>query len=297
MLNNNWLKTYITLVETGHFTKTAELLAMTQPGVSQHLQKLEAYCGHKLIKRFGQAFEITEQGKLMHAYALDVFRQHQDLLEALNVDHKYQGVCKIACSGANALSLYPKLIELQLQYPELICELEVAPNAQILKRIESSDSDLGIVNNFDITAAFNVTQLDPEDIVIIAAKCWQDDNLSLPSLLKKGFINHPDGKRYLALLLQQANFDVSAVNSIRETGYVNQLHQILLPVANGLGFTVLPRSALLNSQLQDKLCELDIASVTARQERYLIHKKHRDLPARLQLISDIIVKLFGTAKR
>ena len=41
MLNPVWLKTFVTLIETGHFTKTAEKLFMTQPGVSQHIAKLE----------------------------------------------------------------------------------------------------------------------------------------------------------------------------------------------------------------------------------------------------------------
>ena len=51
MLNPNWLKTFVTLIDTGHFTKTAEKLFMTEPGVSQHISKLEKACGHALIHR------------------------------------------------------------------------------------------------------------------------------------------------------------------------------------------------------------------------------------------------------
>ncbi|EHH2535403.1 LysR family transcriptional regulator, partial [Vibrio parahaemolyticus] len=51
MLNPIWLNTFKALVDVGHFTKTAELLHMTQPGVSQHINKLEAACGYPLIKR------------------------------------------------------------------------------------------------------------------------------------------------------------------------------------------------------------------------------------------------------
>ena len=34
------------------------------------------------------------------------------------------------------------------------------------------------------------------------------------------------------------------MGQIPESGYINQLGQILLPVANGLGFTVIPKSSL-----------------------------------------------------
>ncbi|WP_227664755.1 LysR family transcriptional regulator [Marinobacter litoralis] len=34
MINTTWLRTFCTLVEVGHFTRTAERLHMTQSGVS-----------------------------------------------------------------------------------------------------------------------------------------------------------------------------------------------------------------------------------------------------------------------
>ncbi|MGL5799515.1 MAG: helix-turn-helix domain-containing protein, partial [Plesiomonas sp.] len=37
MINPIWLKTFISLVDTGNFSRTAEKLNMTQPGVSQHI--------------------------------------------------------------------------------------------------------------------------------------------------------------------------------------------------------------------------------------------------------------------
>ena len=46
MFNPVWLNTFVTLVNTGHFTKTAEKLFMTQPGVSQHINKLENAFGY-----------------------------------------------------------------------------------------------------------------------------------------------------------------------------------------------------------------------------------------------------------
>ncbi|WP_350608878.1 LysR family transcriptional regulator, partial [Pseudoalteromonas sp. AC40-MNA-CIBAN-0181] len=38
MINITWLRTFCTLFEVGHFTRTAERLHMTQSGVSQHIR-------------------------------------------------------------------------------------------------------------------------------------------------------------------------------------------------------------------------------------------------------------------
>jgi DNA-binding transcriptional LysR family regulator len=54
MINPVWLRSFCTLVEVGHFTRTAENLYMTQSGVSQHIHKLEAYLGQPLLIREGK---------------------------------------------------------------------------------------------------------------------------------------------------------------------------------------------------------------------------------------------------
>ncbi|KZX75938.1 hypothetical protein A3715_13940 [Oleiphilus sp. HI0009] len=81
MLNPTWLKTFITLVDTGHFTQTAEKLFMTQPGVSQHVNKLEEACGHDLIKRNNKSFAITEQGRLVYRFAKQRMSDERSLFE------------------------------------------------------------------------------------------------------------------------------------------------------------------------------------------------------------------------
>ena len=63
MINPIWLDTFITLVETGNFTRTAEQRFMTQPGVSQHIKKLEDVCNCELVIRLGKGIQLTEQGQ------------------------------------------------------------------------------------------------------------------------------------------------------------------------------------------------------------------------------------------
>jgi DNA-binding transcriptional LysR family regulator len=56
MINHIWLKTFCTLVDVSHFTKTAEKLFMTQSGVSQHIKKLEKQLDSQLLIREGKTF-------------------------------------------------------------------------------------------------------------------------------------------------------------------------------------------------------------------------------------------------
>lgn len=73
MFNTHHLMTFKVLVETGSFTRTAKQLGLTQPAVSQHIQKLECSLGEPLLIRHGRTTEVTSAGKILlnHIKALE----------------------------------------------------------------------------------------------------------------------------------------------------------------------------------------------------------------------------------
>ncbi|RBP77914.1 LysR family transcriptional regulator [Marinomonas rhizomae] len=73
MLNTQHLITFKALVETGSFTNTAKQLGLTQPAVSQHIQKLERDLGESLLIRHGRTTDMTPAGEvlLQHIQALE----------------------------------------------------------------------------------------------------------------------------------------------------------------------------------------------------------------------------------
>ncbi|MBT3180901.1 MAG: LysR family transcriptional regulator, partial [Deltaproteobacteria bacterium] len=57
------LRIFIAIAETGSATKAAERMNMTQPGVSQHLAKLEEHLGSRLFDRIGKHLELSNFGR------------------------------------------------------------------------------------------------------------------------------------------------------------------------------------------------------------------------------------------
>lgn len=58
------LQTFLTLCETGNYTRTAEILNLTQPAVSQHIKFLEDYYQAALIAKKGKALPLQKQAEL-----------------------------------------------------------------------------------------------------------------------------------------------------------------------------------------------------------------------------------------
>ncbi|MCJ8169585.1 LysR family transcriptional regulator [Atopomonas sediminilitoris] len=286
MLNAQWLHTFKTLVEVGHFTQTAERLFMTQPGVTQQIKKLEEACGHALLKREGKRFSLTEQGRLVYQHAQTLAAQETRLHQQLSFDDPHAGVCRIACSGALALSLYPPLLQRQARHPALVMQLEVAPKDSITRAVSAGTIDIGIVTQAPDDPALEAQQIGSEIIQLILpaqAEAAAPVSADLPAILRKlGLIRHPDVEHYLALYLAQcgdAALQQVALASLPVHGYVNQLQQILLPVAQGLGFTVLPARAVKAFAAPEQL-RVWQSPREVSEPLYLLQRRGRELPAR-----------------
>ena len=290
MLNPLWLNTFVTLLDVGHFTKTAEKLYMTQPGVSQHIRKLEDACGHALLLRDKKSFQPTEQGRLVYAYAKRCQQQEAALLDNLSFDDPFRGDFTLACSGSLALQIYPLLLDLQCKYPQLIPHVEAAPNQRILNAVQQGEIDLGIVTHLPNPALFDVDVLGHEPLCLIVPANTEFASHAAQSLQDLGLIRHPDAAHYLSLYFTHCGDpELAAMNidAIPTSGYINQLSQILVPVAKGIGFTVLPKSAL-NSFSARKQLDVYQAPQAVQETLYLVKKRHRALPARFHTVLDVL---------
>jgi DNA-binding transcriptional LysR family regulator len=69
MLDPRLLRSFVAIVETGHFTRAAERLGMTQSTISQQLGRLEELAGHPLIDRAARPVRPTALGERLLGHA------------------------------------------------------------------------------------------------------------------------------------------------------------------------------------------------------------------------------------
>ena len=244
MLNATWLETFTTLAEEGHFTRAAARLNMTQPGVSQHLRKLERHLGQKLIAQDGKSFTLTDAGEAVRALGLSRRAEERALHEALARDDPERGEVRIACSGSFAMLFYPRAIALMRHAPGLAIHVEAAPQARILAGVLDGGFDLGVIGADPRHPRLDARRIGQEELCLLLPKQAGADP-EFEMLESLGLIAHPDVYRYADDLFPP-NFPGDYVGSdrLRLRSSVNQISQIASPVAEGVGYTLLPRSGL-----------------------------------------------------
>jgi DNA-binding transcriptional LysR family regulator len=267
VLNATWLETYVTLIETGHFTRAAERLNMTQPGMSQHLRKLEEQLGQSLIAQEGKSFILTPAGEAVRDLGLSRRTEERQLRDTIMADDPDMGEVRIACSGSFAQLLYPRLLALMRDAPRLLVHLEAAPQDTVVSGVLDGRFDLGIVGQDTGHPRLNAQSIGREELCLILPGDAADETVIFESLEDRGFVAHPDGFAYADDLLL-LNFPETFTGADRLTvrTFVNQIGQIPSPVAKGIGYTLLPRSGI------EAFAERDRLKVVA-----LPHRRYHDL--------------------
>lgn len=244
MLNATWIETFTVLAEEGHFTRAAQRLNMTQPGVSQHLRKLERQVGHPLIAQDGKSFTLTEAGEALRDLGNARRAQERDLTEALKLDDPEVGTLRVACSGSFALLYYPRAMAMMRTAPQLSIHVEAAPQRQVMASVLEGDVDLGVIGENPGHPRLDAWHLGCEELCLLLPNDVSDPSC-LADLDALGLVDHPDAGSYADDLLAR-NFPNEYVGAdrlkVRTT--VNQTGQIPAPVAEGLGYTLLPSSGV-----------------------------------------------------
>ncbi len=66
MINLEWLRTFRSVYRTKSLSRAAEMLNISQPTVSQHIQALESHIGQKLFIRKSKGVIETDDGRLLN---------------------------------------------------------------------------------------------------------------------------------------------------------------------------------------------------------------------------------------
>ncbi|MDO7172818.1 LysR family transcriptional regulator [Mariniflexile sp. AS56] len=167
MVNLEWYRTLKEIYENGTLTKASVALYASQPGVSVHLNALEAYVGKKLFERTSRKMIPTEEGKFLYEFIieaiekLEVAEQHfkkttQDKKPSLHI-----GMCS---------EMFQFVIEAEI--PKLNFDLvaKFGNHTDLIKDLNNGIVDLVITpkKQNDKKAIVDYTAFSKERIVLIA---------------------------------------------------------------------------------------------------------------------------------
>ncbi len=156
-LNSLSLQCFLRVADHGSYTKAAGALSLSQPGVHQHVRKLEAQLGTKLVEQHGKRVVLTEHGRVVYQYGRRFKDEEADLVRYLRDDSSLdQGQLRIAAGTTAAEFILPTIaIRFQARHPGINIRVRATgTNDEVDSGVADHSYDLGI--HSDATAVAGV---------------------------------------------------------------------------------------------------------------------------------------------
>lgn len=142
MLDLVQLRSFVALEQMGSFTLAAERLALGQSTVSQHIQRLEAAVGRKLVARDTHRVSLTTDGQALLAHARSMLAI-DDEVKALFAESSLRGRLRLGVSEDFVTSRLPGVLEDFVRaHPSVELELTVALSGVLYQMQDGGEIDL-----------------------------------------------------------------------------------------------------------------------------------------------------------
>lgn len=263
------IQAFLSVSETGSFSRAADALFLTQPAISKRIRSLEQSLGVALFDRIGKSVRLTEAG---HALIPSCRRIIAEIAEGeriiSNLRTTTSGVLSIATSHHIGLHrLPPVLRDYSKHYPEVELKLGFMDSEEACQQILNGETELAIVTLPDEdNDRLEMIPVWHDPLYVVVAKqnpLASQKRLSTHRLLDYAAIL-PSTGTYTRKLIDTALGLDESVKTLLETHY---LETIKAMVQTGLGWSMLPAS-----MLDESLSALAIKHTqTTRQLGIVVH--------------------------
>ncbi|MFS0574308.1 LysR family transcriptional regulator [Sporosarcina sp. 179-K 3D1 HS] len=147
------LEYIVSVAETHSFSKTAQLLHVSQPAISQSILKLEMELGVDIFERTPQGVSPTSEGKVLIQNAADVLLQLKLLKEnAQKFRSSDQNELKIGLVTGLHLPFLPTILsQLRMEFPYQRITFKEIASIEIVESIIKKELDIGILAIYENT--------------------------------------------------------------------------------------------------------------------------------------------------
>jgi|TARA_B110000027_G_scaffold82849_1_gene88027 DNA-binding transcriptional LysR family regulator len=273
-MDNQNLKAFITVANSGSFSESAEQLHLTQSAISKRIAQLEHQIGKKLFDRIARQVTLTEAGTKLLPRALRILQEYENALQAINdLSGEASGTLRLAISHHLGLHrLPPVLKQFAQQYPKVTLDIEFMDSEKAYEQVLHGQSEVAIIT-LALESHHNIhsQKIWNDPLRFICAQDHPLATLTKPEL--KDLAEYPIilpglntyTGRIIQNLFQQEGIPLKAPMS------TNYLETISTMVEIGLGWSVLPET------LVRELHVMPFEQVSIARELGYIHHMKRSL--------------------
>ena len=280
---------FIKVIETGSFTKAAQLMGYTQSAVSQMVHTLETELGTKLVERSKNGIVLTKDGESYYSSINGISAAFKSLEEKhREIMGLNQSSVDIGTFTSISRNWLPQLMNsFKRKYPNVRFQLHQGEYTSIEEWIKNDDIDFGFVYPDAVSDLETIPLYSDKMKAVLPPKhpLCQKDIISLADLVDEDFILLDEGEVSVVLnAFNAAKLEPDIQYKIYDD------YTILAMIEQGLGVSVLYTPVLegMDYNVQVRPLAQNVERTVA-----LARRKNKNLSVAAKKFADVILKSFG----
>ena len=284
------LDTLLVTAEEKNFTKAAEILNLTQPGVSNQIAHLERETGVKIFYRSKGNVRVTPEGEIVIRYAKRIkalYNRMQEKIEEYQTGKDRLRVGITHTSESNDIAEY--LAKFGMSKANLSITIITENIKKLYEMLENFELDFAIVEGpRQQMSNMNYLMLDTDYLVCILSNnnpLSKKPMVTLNELKNEHIILRSvesETRKLFEATLTSINDSIDNFDISIEVDNIATIKDL---IRKDLGVSILPRSACMDELRKNKITALPIENLSMIRETSIVYNKDF---AGIDLINDFV---------
>ncbi len=247
-MEDHKLKVFCTVAETKSFSKTSEIIHLTQPAVSLQIQALEEMYEAKLFDRSSSKVTLTPAGEVLYKYAKEILALYASAEKVIGeMTGLVKGSIIVGAGSTIGNYLLPSVItDFRKTHPKIKVNLHVGNMQRVIEWLNSGNVNLGLVEGHVKRQKMVVERLISDELLLVVPPFHmfaKKKEVSIAEIIEETFIFREAGSGTRQIVEKFLARHGISPQDIKVSMVLGSTEAIKDAVENGLGISIISRWA------------------------------------------------------
>ena len=291
MVDLFFIKSFISVAQTGSFRLAAERNNISQPAVSQHIHILEKKFHCSLFERSSRKTILTPAGKVFLVYAQQMLDSYQNALNEIEKINDLS-IGQVSVASIYSIGLYqlkPTIQHFFKRYPKINIHLQYCHHNAVYQMVKDRLVDFGMVAFPKETEGFQVRIFAYDQLVLVQSPKHRtfkkNEKVILKKLNKLDFVgidtSTPTGGA-IKQFFKTNQINISLVNEYENIDTVKNA------VEAGMGCSILPKTTITKELKNSTLEIIPLQGFDLKRPLAIVYSNKKVFTKAAQIFLDAI---------
>ncbi len=274
-MNLNHLKLFHYVAKYKSYTKAAEKLFLTQPGISKQIKDLENYYSTKLFDRSGKRIQLTQAGEIVFELTQSFFDNLEIINQRINdLNSGKSGNIIIHSGHTPGIHILPEaILKFKKKFKDINIHYDISTSKTVKKKLLDNSIDIGITA-IELSEKFISIPFLYDELVLVMPNNHQLSkikNIKITDLKNQKLLHTKKGSPTRSIV-DNLNSKFDLCLNIVEIG---NPFAIVKSIEAGNGITIMSKIAITKEADQNNVTVKKINDCNLKRAFYLNYRKDK----------------------